>query len=61
MKKIIDFEAYKYVAPDIFHVVALVVVLLLTLLLYIICLPFMWFVPIQRLFGPLDDLIEELT
>ena len=60
-EKIIDFEVYKYVAPYTFNMVALMMVLLITLVLFVICLPFIWFTPIQRLFRPLEDLIKELT
>ena len=59
-EKLIDFEVYKYVVPNIFNMVILIVVLLLTLLLYIICLPFMWFTPVQRLFIYFECLIKEL-
>ena len=60
-EKIIDFEVYKYSIPNIIIITALLVVLLITLVLYVICLPFIWFTPTQRLFRPLEDLIEELT
>lgn len=60
-EKIIDFEVYKYVAPNIFNVVALMLVLLVTLVLYIICLPFIWFTPTHRLFIYFECLIKELT
>lgn len=60
-EKIIDFEVYKYIIPNIINITALLVVLLITLVLYVICLPFIWFTPTQRLFRPLEDLIEELT
>ena len=59
-EKIIDFEAYKYVASNIFYLVALMLVLLVTLVLYIICLPFIWFTPTQRLFIYFECLIKEL-
>ena len=59
-EKIIDFEAYKYVALNIFYLVALMLVLLETLVLYVICLPFIWFTPIQRLFIYFECLIKEL-
>jgi len=57
----IDFEVYKYVASNLSYLIVLILVLLVTLVLYIICLPFIWLVPIQKLFGPLEDLIDELT
>ena len=60
-EKIIDFEVYKYSIPNIINIIALLVVILITLVLYIICFPFIWFTPTQRLFRPLEDLIEELT
>lgn len=60
-EKIIDFEVYKYSIPNIINITALLVVLLITLVLYVICLPFIWFTPTQRLFRPLENLIEELT
>ena len=60
-EKIIDFEVYKYTASNIFYMVALILVLLVTLVLYIICLPFMWFTPTQRLFIYFECLIKELT
>ena len=60
-EKIIDFEVYKYSIPNIINITALLVVLLITLVLYVLCLPFIWFTPTQRLFRPLEDLIEELT
>ena len=59
-EKIIDFETYKYAASNIFYLVVLILVLLVTLVLYIICLPFMWFTPIQRLFIYFECLIKEL-
>lgn len=60
-EKIIDFEVYKYSIPNIINIIALLMVLLITLVLYVICLPFIWFTPTQRLFRPLEYLIEELT
>lgn len=60
-EKIIDFTVYKYVVPNLLHITALIVVLLTTLVFYIVCLPFIWFVPTQKMFGPLEDLINELT
>ena len=60
-EKLIDFEVYKYSIPNIINITALLVVLLVTLALLIICLPFIWFTPTQRLFRPFEDLIEELT
>jgi hypothetical protein len=59
-EKIIDFETYKYAASNISYLVALILVLLVTLVLYVICLPFMWFTPIQRLFIYFECLIKEL-
>lgn len=60
-KKLIDFKVYKYVIPNLLHIIALIAVLLITLVLYIVCLPFIWFVPVQNMFGPLEYLINELT
>ena len=60
-EKIIDFEVYKYVVPNLLHITALIAVLLITLVFYIVCLPFIWLVPTQKIFGPLEDLINELT
>ena len=60
-EKIIDFEVYKYSIPNIINITALLVVILITLVLYVICLPFIWFTPTQKLFRSLEDLIEELT
>ena len=60
-EKIIDFEVYKYSIPNIINITALLVVILITLVLYVICFPLIWFTPTQRLFRPLEDLIEELT
>jgi len=59
-EKIIDFEVYKYVVSNIFYLVALILVLLVTLVFYIICLPFMWLTPTQRLFIHFECLIKEL-
>ena len=59
-EKIIDFETYKYVASNISYMVALILVLLVTLVLYVICLPFIWFTPTQRLFIYFECLIKEL-
>ena len=59
-EKMIDFEVYKYVASNIFYMVALILVLLVTLVLYIICLPFMWLALTQRLFIHFECLIKEL-
>ena len=59
-EKIIDFEVYKYTASNIFYMVALILVLLVTLVLYIICLPFMWLAFTQRLFIHFECLIKEL-
>lgn len=60
-EKIIDFTVYKYVVPHLLHITALIAVLLITLVFYIICLPFIWLVPTQKMFRPLEDLIDELT
>ena len=60
-EKLIDFETYKYVIPNLLHITALIAVLLITLVFYIICLPFIWLVPTQKMFRPLEDLIDELT
>lgn len=60
-EKLIDFEVYKYVAPNIFNMVALMLVLLVTLVLYVICLPLIWFTPTRRLFIYFECLIKELT
>ena len=60
-EKIIDFMVYKYVVPNLLHITALIAVLLITLVFYIICLPFIWFVPTQKMFEPLENLINELT
>ena len=60
-EKIIDFEVYKYSIPTIINMTALLVVLLITLVLYIICLPFMWLTLTQRLFIYFECLIKELT
>lgn len=60
-EKIIDFKVYKYVVPNLLHITALIAVLLITLVFYIICLPFIWFIPTQKMFEPLEDLINELT
>ena len=60
-EKIIDFEVYKYAAPNIYHMVALMLVLLVTLMLYVVCLPFIWFTPTQKLFRYSEYLINELT
>lgn len=60
-EKLIDFETYKYVIPNLLHITALIAVLLITLVFYIICLPFIWLVPTQKMFRPLEDLINELT
>ena len=59
-EKMIDFEVYKYVASNIFYMVALILVLIVTLVLYIICLPFMWLTLIQKLFIHFECLIKEL-
>lgn len=60
-EKLIDFTIYKYVIPNLLHITALIAVLLITLVFYIICLPFIWFIPTQKMFRPLEDLIDELT
>lgn len=60
-EKLIDFETYKYVVPNLLHITALIAVLLITLVFYIVCLPFIWLVPTQKMFRPLEDLINELT
>lgn len=59
-EKIIDFGVYKYAASNIFYMVALILVLLVTLVLYIICLPFMWLTLTQKLFIHFECLIKEL-
>ena len=60
-EKLIDFTVYKYVIPNLLHITALIAVLLITLVFYIICLPFIWLIPTQKMFRPLEDLINELT
>lgn len=60
-EKLIDFKVYKYVIPNLLHITALIAVLLITLVFYIVCLPFIWFVPTQKMFRPLENLISELT
>ena len=60
-EKLIDFTVYKYVVPNLLHITALMAVLLITLVFYIICLPFIWLIPTQKMFRPLEDLINELT
>lgn len=60
-EKIIDFTVYKYVVPNLLHITALIAVLLITLVFYIVCLPFIWLVPTQKMFEPLENLINELT
>lgn len=60
-EKLIDFKVYKYVGPNLLHVTALIAVLFITLVFYIVCLPFIWLVPTQKMFRPLEDLINELT
>jgi len=60
-EKLIDFTVYKYVVPNLLHITALIAVLLITLVFYIVCLPFIWFVPTQKMFEPLQNLIDELT
>ena len=60
-EKVIDLEVYKYVVPNIYHMVAPMVVLLVTLMLYVVCLPFIWFLPTQKLFRYSEYLINELT
>ena len=60
-EKLIDFEVYKYVFPNLLHLTALMVVLLITVVFCIICLPFIWLVPTQKMFEPLQNLIDELT
>lgn len=60
-EKLIDFKVYKYVGPNLLHITALIAVLLITLVFYIVCLPFIWLVPTQKMFRPLEDLINELT
>ena len=60
-EKLIDFTVYKYVVPNLLHITALITVLLITLVFYIVCLPFIWLVPTQKMFRPLEDLINELT
>ena len=60
-EKLIDFTVYKYVVPNLLHITTLIAVLLITLIFYIICLPFIWLIPTKKMFGPLEDLINELT
>ena len=60
-EKLIDFEVYKYVAPNILNMAALMAVLLVILVLYVVCLPFIWFTPTHRLFIYFECLIKELT
>lgn len=60
-EKLIDFTVYKYAVPNLLHIIALIAVLLITLVFYIVCLPFIWLIPTQKMFGPLEDLINELT
>jgi Na+/H+-dicarboxylate symporter len=60
-EKLIDFEVYKYVFPNLLHLTALMVVLLITVVFCIICLPFIWLVPTRKMFEPLQNLIDELT
>lgn len=60
-EKLIDFKTYKYTIPNLLHITALLAVLLITLVFYIICLPLIWLVPAQKMFRPLEDLINELT
>ena len=60
-EKIIDFETYKYAASNIFYLVVLILVLLVTLVFYLACLPFIWFTPTQKLFRYSEYLINELT
>lgn len=60
-EKIIDFTVYKYVVPNLLHITALIAVLLITLVFYIVCLPFIWLIPTQKMFEPLENLINELT
>lgn len=57
----IDFGVYKYCVENITRLVLLIVVLVITLLLYLICLPFIWFKPVQKLFSPFEKLISDLT
>ncbi len=59
--KIIDFKVYKYAIPNILRITALMTVLLITLIFVIVCLPFIWLIPIQKMFRPLEDLIDKLT
>ena len=47
-EKLIDFTVYKYVVPNLLHITALITVLLITLVFYIVCLPFIWLVPTQK-------------
>ena len=60
-EKLIDFKVYKYVIPNLLDITALITVLLITLVFYMVCLPFIWLVPTQKMFRPLEDLINELT
>lgn len=60
-EKLIDFAVYKYVIQNLLHITALIAVLLITLVFYIVCLPFIWLTPTQKMFEPLEYLINELT
>lgn len=60
-EKLIDFTVYKYVVPNLLRITALMSVLLITLVFFIVCLPFIWFVPTQKMFRQLENLINELT
>ena len=53
-EKLIDFTVYKYVAPNLLHVTALIAVLLIALVFYMVCLPFILLVPTQKMFEPLE-------
>lgn len=57
-KKLIDFTVYKYVILKPLHTTTAIVVLLIILAFYIVCLPFIWLVPLQKILEPLDDLID---
>lgn len=60
-EKLIDFKVYKYVVPSLLRIIALMIVLLVTFIFCIVCLPFVWLVPTQKMFRPLEDLIDKLT
>lgn len=57
-EKLIDFTVYKYVIPKTLHIATSIVVLLVILAFYIVYLPVIWLVPLQKILEPLDDLID---